>query len=64
MIVHPENNDRWTQVEIVHPDASRFWATYPRHGYDEGVCLKNSSRSCVREMSNPITPYHKNSSRN
>jgi hypothetical protein len=50
------NNDHWTQDEIVHPDARRFWATYPWHGYEEGVCHKNSSRSCVRGMSNPITP--------
>jgi hypothetical protein len=64
MIVHPENNDNWTQDEIVHPDARSFSATYPRHGYEEGVCHKNSSRSCVRGMSNPIAPYHKNSSSN
>jgi hypothetical protein len=25
----PENNDHWTQDEIVYPDARRFWATYP-----------------------------------
>jgi hypothetical protein len=55
-IIHPENNHHWTQDEIVHPDARRFWATYPGHGYKEGVCHKNSSRSCVRGMSNPITP--------
>jgi hypothetical protein len=64
MIVHPENNDHWTQDEIVHPDAKRFRATYPGHGYEEGVCHKNYSRSCVRRMSNPITPYHMNSSSN
>jgi hypothetical protein len=55
-IVHPEKNDHWTQDEIVHPDARRFWATYPGHCYKEGVCHKNSSRSCVRGASNPITP--------
>jgi hypothetical protein len=55
-IVHPENNDHWTQDEIVHPDARRFWATFPRHGSEQGVCHKNSSGSCVRGMSNPITP--------
>jgi hypothetical protein len=64
MIVHLENNDHWTQDEIVHPDARRFWATYPGHGYEERLCHKNSSRSYVRGMSNPITPYHKNSSSN
>jgi hypothetical protein len=64
MIVHPENNDHWTQDEIVHPDARRIWATYPIHGYVEGVRHKDSSGSRVRGMSNPITPYHKNSSSN
>jgi hypothetical protein len=63
-IVHPKNNDHWTQDEIVHPYARRFWATYPGHDYEEGVCHKNSSHNCVRGMSNPITPYHKNSSSN
>jgi hypothetical protein len=29
-----------------------------------GICHKDSSSSCVRGMSNPITPYHKNSSSN
>jgi hypothetical protein len=61
---HPKNNDHWTQDEIIHPDARRFWATFPEQGYAEGVCHKNSSGSCVRGMSNPITPYHKNSSSN
>jgi hypothetical protein len=76
---HRKNNDHWTKDEglfilktmiighkmkIVHPDARRFWATSPGHGYTEGVCHKNSSGSCVRGMSNPITPYHKNSSSN
>jgi hypothetical protein len=42
--------------QLVHPDARRFWATFPRHSYKQGVCHKNSSRSCVRGMSNPITP--------
>jgi hypothetical protein len=55
-IVHPENNDHWTQDEIVHPDARRFWATYPEHGYEEGVCHKNSSRSCVRGMATQSPP--------
>jgi hypothetical protein len=55
-IVHPENNDHWTQDEIVHPNAMRFWATFPGHGCEQGVCHKDSSRSCVRGMSNPITP--------
>jgi hypothetical protein len=49
---------------LVHPDARRFWATFPGHGCEQGVCHKNSSRSCVRGMSNPIIPYHKNSSSN
>jgi hypothetical protein len=61
-IVHPKNNDHWTQD--VHPGARRFWATFPGHGYEQGVCQKNSSRSCIRGMSNPITSYHKNSSSN
>jgi hypothetical protein len=39
---------------LVLPDARRFWATFPRHSC-EGVCHKDSSRSCVRGMSNPIT---------
>jgi hypothetical protein len=59
-----ENNDHWTQDKIIHPDARRFWVTFPGHGYAEGVCHKNSSGNCVRGMSNPITPYHKNSSSN
>jgi hypothetical protein len=49
---------------LVHPDARRFWATFPGHGYVEGVHHKDSSGSHVRGMSNPITPYHKNSSSN
>jgi hypothetical protein len=48
----------------VHPDARRFWATFPGHSYEQGVCHKDSSSSCVRGMSNPIAPYHKNSSSN
>jgi hypothetical protein len=39
---------------LVLPDARRFWATFPGHSC-EGVCHKDSSRSCVRGMSNPIT---------
>jgi hypothetical protein len=46
---------------LVHPHARRFWATFPEHGYVEGVHHKDSSDSRVRGMSNPITPYHKNS---
>jgi hypothetical protein len=49
---------------LVHPDARRFWATFPERGCEQGVCHKDSSGSCVRGMSNPITPYHKNSSSN
>jgi hypothetical protein len=49
---------------LVHPDARRFWATFPIHGCEQVVCHKDSSGSCVRGMSNPITPYHKNSSSN
>jgi hypothetical protein len=41
---------------LVHPDARRFWATFPGHSCEQGVCHKNSSRSCVRGMSNPINP--------
>jgi hypothetical protein len=44
------------QDENFHADARRFWATFPGHGYTKGVCHKNSSGSCVRGMSNPITP--------
>jgi hypothetical protein len=40
---------------LVHPDATRFWATFPRHGCEKEVCHKDSSSSCVRGMSNPIT---------
>jgi hypothetical protein len=46
---------------LVHHDARRFWATFTGHGCKQGVCQKDSSGSCVRGMSNPITPYHKNS---
>jgi hypothetical protein len=49
---------------LVHPDARRFWATFPGHDYVEGVRHKDSFGSRVRGMSNPITPYHKNSSSN
>jgi hypothetical protein len=40
---------------LVHPDARRFWATFPGHNCEQGVCHKNSSSSYVRGMSNPIT---------
>jgi hypothetical protein len=53
-----KNNDHWTHDEfrrIVHPDARRFWATFPGHSCEQGVCHKDSSSSCVRGMSNPIT---------
>jgi hypothetical protein len=40
---------------LVHPDAKRFCATFPGHSCEQGVCHKNSSGSCVRGMSNPIT---------
>jgi hypothetical protein len=49
---------------LIHPDARRFWATFFGRGCEQGVCHKDSSSSCVRGMSNPITPYHKNSSSN
>jgi hypothetical protein len=49
---------------LVHPDARRFWATFPGHGYVEGVRHKDYSDSRVQGMSNPITLYHKNSSSN
>jgi hypothetical protein len=32
---------------LVHPDARRFWATFPGHDYGQGVCHKDSSGSCV-----------------
>jgi hypothetical protein len=51
-----ENIDHWTQDEIVHHDARRFWATFPGHSCEQGVCHKDSFGSCVRGMSNPITP--------
>jgi hypothetical protein len=41
-IVHPENNDHWTQDEIVHPDVRRFWATFRGHSCEKEVCHKNS----------------------
>jgi hypothetical protein len=50
--------------QLVHPNARRFWATFLGHGSEQGVCHKDSSSSCVRGMSNPITPYHKKSSSN
>jgi hypothetical protein len=40
---------------LVLPDARRFWATFPGHGCEKGVCHKDSSSSCVRGISNPIT---------
>jgi hypothetical protein len=43
------NNDHWTQDEIVHLDARRFWSTYPGHGYEEGVCHKNFLLAAVLE---------------
>jgi hypothetical protein len=49
---------------LVHPDARRFWATFPGHSYVEGLRHKDSSGSRVRGIRNPITPYHKNSSSN
>jgi hypothetical protein len=49
---------------LVHPNVRRFWATFPGQRYVEGVRHKDSSGSRVRGMSNPITPYHKNSSSN
>jgi hypothetical protein len=41
---------------LVHPNGRRFWATFPGHNCEQGVYHKNSSRSCVRGMSNPIIP--------
>jgi hypothetical protein len=41
---------------LLHPDARRFLATFPGHSCEQGVRHKNSTRSCVRGMSNPITP--------
>jgi hypothetical protein len=32
---------------LVHPDARRFWATFPRHSREQGVCHKDSSGSWV-----------------
>jgi hypothetical protein len=52
---HRNNNDHWTKDEIVHPDARRFWATFPEHGCEKEVCHKSSFGSCVTGMSNPIT---------
>jgi hypothetical protein len=49
---------------LVHPDARRFWATFPGHNYVEGIRHKDSFGSRVRGMSDPITPYHKNYSSN
>jgi hypothetical protein len=39
---------------LVHTDARRFWATFPGHSCEQGVCHKDSSSSYVRWMSNPI----------
>jgi hypothetical protein len=44
-----------TFYRLVHPDARRFWATFPGHSCEQGVCHKNSSGSFVRGISNPIT---------
>jgi hypothetical protein len=62
----PSVTERLQQAfrRLVHPDARRFWATFPGHGCEQGVCHKDSSGSCVQGMSNPITPYNKNSSSN
>jgi hypothetical protein len=49
---------------LVHPDARRFWDTFPGHSYMEGVRHKDSTGGRVQGMSNPITRYHKNSSSN
>jgi hypothetical protein len=54
-IVDPENNDHWTEDETVHPDARWLLATFPGHSYEQGVYHKDSSGTCVRGMSNPIT---------
>jgi hypothetical protein len=35
--------------------ARRFWATFPAQSCEKEVCQKDSSSSCVRGMSNPIT---------
>jgi hypothetical protein len=40
---------------LVLPDARRFWAIFPGHDCKQGVHHKDSSSSCVRGMSNPIT---------
>jgi hypothetical protein len=40
---------------LVLPDARRFWATFPGHSYEQGVCHKDFSSRCVRWMSNLIT---------
>jgi hypothetical protein len=40
---------------LVLSDARRFWATFPGHSCEKGVCHKDFSSSCVRGMSNPIT---------
>jgi hypothetical protein len=40
---------------LVHPDTRRFYATFPIHSCEEGVCHKDSSSSCLKGISNPIT---------
>jgi hypothetical protein len=40
---------------LVLPDARRFWATFPRHCFEEGVYQKDFSSNCARGMSNPVT---------
>jgi hypothetical protein len=52
----PSVTEKLQQAFHLHPDARRFWATFPEHGYVEGVCHKDSSGSRIRGMSNPITP--------
>jgi hypothetical protein len=53
----PSVTERLQQAfhRLVHPDVRRFWATFPRHSCEQGVCHKDSSSSCVRGMSNPTT---------
>jgi hypothetical protein len=41
--------------QLVLSDVRRFWATFPGHSCEQGVCHKDSSSSCVRGMSNPMT---------
>jgi hypothetical protein len=45
-----ENNDHWIQDEIVHPDARRFWATFPGHDCGKEVSQEFFWQLCVDDV--------------